>query len=354
MKLIHSFSVNKGAQRLAKNVLVTACGLCLPVSLLGQDAATEQQDLVVVEVIGAEDTSTCSEVIDDASVTDKTVTLGDKRVTITDENGQVSVKVFKTDEAKGKTQELRPVYEGTFSDERSMERYTVAEDLGFAFPLNFHKRGKKRIEMQPHWGGFGMGLSNIATHAFDAATFEGYRLNNDRSFEWILNLNEFMVPLPGNCFGLTMGFGLAWRNYYMDGNVYMASDGQRIQMLEETDLSYKSARLRSLHLTTPLFLEWQPTLGGKKDFFVTAGVVGGYKAFANYKVAYKDRNKTIKHKTARGKDMHMPPLVLDYMVQIGMKDVSIYGKYSPFGMFKSDQGPDVHTVSVGVILHVDD
>jgi hypothetical protein len=352
MNLLHSLFGNKAAQRLAQTLLLTTCCLILPFGLTAQDTAVIE-DTVSATMVDGEQPSELPIENEVDSITDQSVTLGDKLITFTDEEGQVSVKVFKIDEIQGQTQELKPIYEGTFSDEKSVERYTVAEDLGFTFPLKFHKREKKRISMQPHWAGFGMGLSNIVTPQNKPGTFYGYQLNSDKSFEWTLNLNEFMVPLVGNFLGLTMGVGLDWRNYYMDGNVYMASDGQGINVLTST-ITYESARLRSLHITTPLFLEWQPTLGNRKDFFVTAGVVGGYKAFANYKVKYEDRDRTIKDKTAKGREMHMPPLMLDYMVQVGMKDMAVYAKYSPFGMFKSGQGPDVHTVSVGFILQFED
>lgn len=350
MNPLHSLYGIKVAQHLGKTTLLIAFGLLLTVKLTAQDAVSMEDTSSTTDIDQAAQPTLIEE---DESVTDKTVTVGDKLITVTDEDGQVSVKVFQTDEALGQATELKPVYEGTFSDEKSVERYTVAEDLGFTFPLKLHKREKQRVDMQPHWAGFGMGLSNIATPQNQAGTFYGYRLNSDKSFEWTWNINEIMIPLAANCFGLTMGFGLDWRNYYMDGDVFMESDGLGVRMAPST-IAYKSARLRSLHLTTPLFLEWQPTFGNRKDFFITAGVVGGYKAFANYKVTYKDRDRTIKDKTAKGREMHMPSLILDYMVQVGMRDAAVYAKYSPFGLFKSGQGPDVHPVSIGVILQFND
>lgn len=354
MNPYYSLSGNKVAHRLVRTCLLATCGLLLSFKLIAQDTVTVE-DTTPVDVTGIEQIP--EPILDgpEESVSDKTVTLGDKLVTVTEEEGQVSVKVFQTDEEQGQTKELKPIYEGTFSDEKSVERYTVAEDLGFTFPIKLHKREKKRVDMQPHWSGFGMGLSNIATPQHKPGTFYGYHLNSDKSFEWTFNISEFIVPLVANCFGLTMGFGLDWRNYYMDDDVFMASDGLGVDVYPSI-IPYKSARLRSLHLTTPLFLEWQPTFGNRKDFFVTVGVVGGYKAFANYKVTYRDRNsdKVVKDKTATGREMHMPPLTLDYMVQVGMHDAAVYAKYSPFGLFKSGQGPDVHPVSIGLILQFND
>lgn len=352
MNLHHSLTSNNAAQRLARTLLLASCALFLSYGLAAQETIT-LEDTSATTLVDAEQLSEPITTNVDEPITDKTVTMGDKLITVTDEAGQISVKVFQTEETLGQTKELKPVYEGTFSDEKSVERYTVAEDLGFTFPLNFHKRDKQRISMQPHWSGFGVGLSNIVTPQNNPGSFYGHRLNSDKSFEWTFNISEFMVPLVANCFGLTMGFGFDWRNYYMDEDVFMASDGLGIDVYPST-VPYKSARLRSLHLTTPLFLEWQPTFGNRKEFFVTAGIVGGYKAFANYKVTYTDRDRTFKDKTAKGREMHMPSLTLDYMVQVGMRDAAIYAKYSPLGMFKSGQGPNVHAVSIGLLLQFDD
>jgi len=286
---------------------------------------------------------------------DTTFLYQDKTIRLTEEQGQVKVNVFEST-TDNDTAELKPVYEGVFSDEKSYEKYTVAEDLGFQFPVTISKKKKRnRDKMEGHWAGFGVGLSNIATADYTFARFDGYRLNADKSYEWILNTNEFIVPLITNCFGLTTGLGLTWRNYVMEDNVHLEELGGIIQVVPaDAGITYKSSRLRTLHVTAPLFLEWQPNFGNNHDIFITAGVVGGIKAFANHKIKYEENDDMIKLKTASGSSMNMPPLTLDYMVQAGIKDISIYAKYSPFGLFRTGEGPDAHAISIGFMLNFSD
>jgi hypothetical protein len=200
-----------------------------------------------------------------------------------------------------------------------------------------------------------VGLSNISSADYQFSTFNGYRLNAEKSLEWIWNTNEFCVPLLGNFLGLTSGFGFDWRNYVLeDRTVRMDNTNGIISWASNTEnITYESTRLRTLHLTVPLFLEWQPQLGGKRDVFITAGVVGGLKAFSNHKIIYKEGRDKVKLKTVNGSETNMPPLSLDYMVQVGIKKLSFYAKYSPVGMFRSGSGSttDPHAVSMGIMLN---
>jgi hypothetical protein len=99
-------------------------------------------------------------------------------------------------------------------------------------------------------------------------------------------------------------------------------------------------------------IEWQPVINGKRNAFLSAGVVGGVKTFSSYLIKYKEESgkKTIKEKD-RG--LNTTPLSLDYMVQAGYGSWGVYAKYSPFSIFQSNKGPDVRAVSLGFILHFD-
>jgi hypothetical protein len=315
-------------------------GLVLALSFLAGGIAS-------AEVFSVTDTSL-------ASTTDTTFIYNSKTIKVTDDQGQVNVKVFEEDSLSGK-KAYKQVYEGIFSDEKTYEKFTVVEDLGFQFPIGRKKKNHKKASMEGHWAGFAAGLSNIVTADYAFATFDGAQIKADKSFEWTLNTNEFIAPLISNVIGITSGFGMTWRNYYMEDNVQMEEVNGYMTVLPASPagMIYKSSRLRSFHLTVPLFLEIQPTFAGHHDLFITAGVVGGFKAFSNYKIKYLDLSgETVRRKTAQG--LNMPLLTLDYMVQAGIKDFSIYAKYSPFGLFTQGKGPDVRAVSVGLMLNFDD
>jgi hypothetical protein len=287
------------------------------------------------------------------ALSDTTFQYQNKTIELTDDNGQVDVKVFETSQT-GDTVEYKSVYEGVFSDEKSFEKYTVLEDLGIQLP-SLMKKNKRHVgKMEPHWSGFSFGFCNVVDDNNKIAAFDetGTKINADVSYEWALNLSEFIVPVYKDVFGFSTGFGLSWRNYYLEDDMYLKEvDNYIVTYPAPVGVNYKSSRLRTLHITLPVFLEWQPHFGNDHNIFFTAGVVGGLKTFANYKTVYLNSNgDKVKNTTAEG--LNLPPLTLDYMVQAGYKDFSLFAKYSPMNFFREGEGPHMHTASIGFILHM--
>jgi hypothetical protein len=208
--------------------------------------------------------------------------------------------------------------------------------------------------MQPHVAGFSFGFCNVLDENQNIASFDGTKVSTDVSYEWDLTLNEFIVPLYRDIFGISTGFGLCWRNYHLKDDMFLEErDGVIGAFPADEGIDLKKSRLRMLHVTLPVLLEWQPHFGYDHDVFFTAGVVGGVKAFSNYKVEFKnaDGNEG-KRTTAKG--LNIPPLTLDYMIQAGYKDFSIFAKYSPLSLFREGEGPQMHTVSIGFTLQMND
>ncbi len=290
---------------------------------------------------------------------DTTYQFNDKTIDVSDVDGQIDVKIYKVDQNGNETQ-YKSVYEGVFSDDKSYEKYTVLEDLGFQIPaLGKNKKHKRYYDkMQAHWAGLLVGYSNMVQEVgldeYNLAKLEGVSIRPENSLEWSLNTNEFIVPLYKDVFGLTTGFGFTWRNYCLDGNYHMEEIDNFVKIVPAAEgITYRTGRLRTLHLCFPLMLEWQPRFGDDHSFFVTAGVVGGIKAFANYRVTYKDRgDNTIKIKTGDG--LNVPPLTLDYLVQAGYKDFGFFAKYSPLSFFMKEEGPEAQAVSIGVTFQFND
>lgn len=295
------------------------------------------------------------------SMNDTTFQYQKKTIKLIDEKGKLNVKVYESITDSGSV-EYKQVYEGVFSDEQSFEKYTVLEDLGFQIPGITNKNKKhnhdidydSKKEMEAHWAGFSVGFSNVVNSNNKLATFYGTKVFAEKSLEWSLNINEYIIPLYRNVFGLTTGFGFCWRNYGLLDNMHLEeTDGIVVTYPADAGIVYESSRLRMLHLTLPIFLEWQPNFGSNHDLFITAGVVGGLKTFANYKVKFEDENEnTVKRETAKG--LNIPPLTLDYMVQAGYKDFSLYAKYSPLELFRKGEGPQMQSVSVGFTLNFND
>jgi hypothetical protein len=277
---------------------------------------------------------------------DTVVHFKKKIVHIQDSTGQVRVKVLSEDSVP-----YNKVYEGVFSDGKTYEKYTVVEEIGLDIPIlnkMINKKKKKSYEMEPHWAGIGWGFANVADANFNINDIDGLSLKSQSSSEFYLNLFEKIMPVVGNCFGVTTGLGMGWHNYHLAGSKHLY-DNKGVTVIEETNYKYDFNRLRTFQFTVPLLLEWQPTFQNDHKTYVSVGAIGCINTYSSYKEEYigSDGGKI---KTAT-KGMNVIPVSVDFMAQIGHGSFGLYAKYSPFSIFEGGKGPNVRGVSLGATLN---
>jgi hypothetical protein len=275
---------------------------------------------------------------------DTTIRFNQKTIQIADSIGQVTVKVYDANQ-----EPFAKVYEGVFSDGKSYEKWTVIEEIGIQLPFITKSKKKKEYSMEPHWAGLGWGFLNITNQNYTINNIDGVSLKSESSNEFYFNFAEKILPVIRNNFGITSGMGLNWKTYYLDTNQsFKETNGITGLVDAPAGVEFDYSRLRMLYLTIPLMLEWQPGFGNRQKFFVSAGVVGGVNTMASAKSRYKDGTTT---RYIREKGLNAAPITLDYMAQIGYGSWNVYAKYSPFGIFQSQKGPDIRSVSVGATLN---
>ena len=280
------------------------------------------------------------------ATSDTVVHFKKKIVHIQDSTGQVRVKVLSEDSVP-----YNKVYEGVFSDGKTYEKYTVVEEIGLDIPIlnkMINKKKKKSYEMEPHWAGIGWGFANVADANFNINDIDGLSLKSQSSSEFYLNLFEKIMPVVGNCFGVTTGLGMGWHSYHLAGNKHLY-DNKGVTVIEETNYKYDFNRLRTFQFTVPLLLEWQPTFQNDHKTYVSVGAIGCINTYSSYKEEYigSDGGKI---KTAT-KGMNVVPVSVDFMAQIGHGSFGLYAKYSPFSIFEGGKGPNVRGVSLGATLN---
>jgi len=284
---------------------------------------------------------------DDSTVSDTTFTYRDKVIDIEDSVGQVKVKVYENS-GDNETKPYKQVFEGIYSDEKSYEKWTVMEELNFQIP--FFGKKKHNHNMDAHWAGIGFGLANVTDAFLNLSSQASFDLEDIKSREYFLNFSEVILPIFRNNVGITSGFGFDWRNYYFTDNMHLEETAGVVSTTPAPEgINYKYSRLRTVYFTIPLMLEWQPTFGDNHKSYLAAGVVGGIRTLAASKVKYEDANGH-NVKIVEGRGLNVAPLTLDYIAKAGIDDFSIYGKYSPFGIFQKNKGPEVRAVSIGVVL----
>ena len=282
---------------------------------------------------------------------DTTFRYGKKLIEVEESSDQIKVKIFEND-ASNDTIPYKQLYEGIYSDEKSYEKWTVHEAIGFDIPF-LRKKKRQARRMDSHWDGVGLGFANIVDNSFHMTDVNGISLNAGSSHEWFINLFGKTLPIYQNYLGITSGAGMSWLNLRLDKNTHLANvNGVTGVYQAPEDIQYSISRLMIVRINIPLLLEWQPVIAGNHRAFLSVGVIGGVKTFSSYKIQYKDpsNKKTV---TDKDRGLNTTPLSLDYMVQAGYGSWGIYAKYSPLSIFQSNKGPDVRAVSLGLMFHFD-
>lgn len=276
---------------------------------------------------------------------DTTILFNNKVIVVQDSLSRLKVKVMVKDSLEYKT-----VYEGIFTDVDSFENVNVMEEIGFNFP--FIKKKKRNNKMEAHWAGFSYGKLTTSDNQMHLGVTNGVPLDKGKSNEVMLNIFDGILPVIGHTFGITSGFGLNWRSYHFDNNTHLMKDADGVTKVFSANagINYTYSRLRTLHLTIPVLLEWQPLFGKNKEFFMSAGVIGGWNVMSTYRVKYVNADGD-KINKVESHGLNTNPLSLDFMGQIGYSDISIYAKYSPFGIFQNGKGPDINAASLGLEIH---
>jgi len=270
---------------------------------------------------------------------DTTVYFSNKKIMLNDSVGQLQVKVYE----KGDTIPFTKVYEGIFTDEKSVENYSVVGQTSFDFPFNRHK---DHSHINGHFVSFGMGSLYITDDLSNFNDINGLQLSFSNEISW--NAFGYTLPVYKNFVGLTTGIGMNWRNYHLADNTHLVvNDGITTVQPAPSGINYTSSRLRTFEFTVPLYLDLQPL--GNDKLFLTAGVLFGVNTFTSYKVKYKNSDGD-KVKKVEGRDYKVNPFSLSYVLQVGYNDLGIYAKYTPTSVFKKDKGPEVQSASIGVTL----
>ena len=279
---------------------------------------------------------------------DTTVRFNKKIIHLEDSIGQMKVKVYDTDSIP-----YKPLYEGVFSDGKSYEKWTVIQEIGIQLPFmnKSIQKDHRKYYMESHWAGIGWGFLNISNLNHKINNINGMSLKSESSNEFFINLIEKIMPIYRNNFGLTTGLGFNWSNYYLDMNTHLLEVNGITNVYDApAGVNYEYSRLRVCHITIPLLLEWQPDFGKNHHFHVSGGAIAGINTSATFKIKYKDASgNTVTNVESKG--LNTNPLSLDFSGQIGYGSFSVYAKYSPFSIFQSDKGPNVRSMSLGLVLN---
>ena len=162
-------------------------------------------------------------------------------------------------------------------------------------------------------------------------------LNNGKSIHVAFNFVTFNTLLTkSRTLGLSIGLGLSVENYvFSNDRTIKYADG--MMRPEPIDASYKKSKLVATYLHVPVLLDWNI----RRGLFLSAGL--------NFDLNIGGHTK-IKFPKEKYRNCHLNPFNVGATVRLGFQRLYVYGNYSFMEMFKQDQGPKAHRMSVGLGL----
>jgi hypothetical protein len=146
---------------------------------------------------------------------------------------------------------------------------------------------------------------------------------------------------------LIYGIGIDYNNYRFKDNVDLMRDSVPLDYSVNTT-NYKKNKLVTQYVNVPLMVNFK--LGPKAsddELWISAGANFGYRIGSHQKQVWDDNGKK---KNKIKDDYSLEQFRMGYEVQFGYNKIRLYGKYYPSSIFKQNEGPDLRTVSAGILI----
>ena len=226
-------------------------------------------------------------------------------------------------------------YDKKFSPEGRVVTHQKTSGLDFTLPFlrPEGQRGKSYFSM----GGVGFGFVNAlgAPDPMNVNMAASYEVFAD-----LLTYGRYVGPHAD----LSIGFGINWRNYRMNGRTRFVMNGDCIGLSPYPDgADIDFSRIKVFSLTFP----FRYTQHLSKHFTYSLAAILNVNTYASLKTHYTLDGE--KHHSVF-KDIRQTPITVDFMGQVQFHSVGLYVKYSPCRMLNTDFGPDFSHLSAGITL----
>lgn len=226
-------------------------------------------------------------------------------------------------------------YDKKFSPEGRVVTHQKTSGLDFTLPFlrPEGQRGKSYFSM----GGVGFGFVNAlgAPDPMNVNMAASYEVFAD-----LLTYGRYVGPHAD----LSIGFGINWRNYRMNGRTRFVMNGDCIGLSPYPDgADIDFSRIKVFSLTFP----FRYTQHLSKHFTYSLAAILNVNTYASLKTHYTLDGE--KHHSVF-KDIRQTPVTVDFMGQVQFHSVGLYVKYSPCRMLNTDFSPDFSHLSAGITL----
>ena len=143
--------------------------------------------------------------------------------------------------------------------------------------------------------------------------------------------------------GINLGVSWGYRSFNIDGHhALLKENGTSVFTAGNEDISYSKSRLRYFYFRIPLSIEWQTRLNGKGPLFFAVGPE------AEIRHGFRSKAKVNGSKKTIDKGLNGRPLGINLLAQAGYADLGVYMRYSTYGLFEKNKGPELYPFSFGV------
>jgi hypothetical protein len=204
--------------------------------------------------------------------------------------------------------------------------------------------------VETSWNKFHFGLNNLMNTDGKLET-----ANNYGSFEIStgnsINLQWDILTQAMNIYKqkirLVYGIGIDYNNYRFKQSISMNTDSVPL-FLTQDGVEYKKNKLVTQYLNVPLMLNFKLAPKNSDDeLYISAGANFGYLVGSHQKQVWKDNGK---RKSKVVDDFGLEKYRVGYEVQFGYNNIILYGKYFPKSIFQTNRGPELRTVSAGILI----
>ncbi len=215
-----------------------------------------------------------------------------------------------------------------------------------------HKEKQKR-KFTGHYWGAELGFNNYLNADYKLSMPDGYdflELNQGKSVEFSMNLLQGSLSLSrSGTVGFVTGAGLTFNNYRFANPTIPVKDENGMLSYETIDGSLNKNKLTTLYLTVPVLFECQFNRHNRDGFYMSAGMIGGYRLKSYTKVVTMDSGN--KDKDKNRSSFNLNSFRYGAQFRFGFESINFYGTYWLNPMFDTDKGPELYPVSVGVAIY---
>lgn len=276
--------------------------------------------------------------------TDTTFHYNNRKVVISENDNEINISLYQQVE-QGDTFESRKIYEGIYTDGKSIERI-YENSFEISVPDIFKPKNKRRPS-RSHWAGFGLGFSNLP-HGLDFDGELASIVNLSRSLQYNLNPIEASWRMGNSNFTGIVGMGIQFNAIHWQNNKAMeVKDYKSVVTTTEAGYEYRDSRIHYTCLTFPFLIESNWNLGRSSHLFLNAGVVAKVKT-ASSSAIWQNNERGKKEKIKLPGELNIRPVTLDLLAQGGINDWGFFASYSPFSLFRNNKGAEANQATIGI------